>query len=226
MYSIPVDVHHASRLADEKRARNAGASARFRQRRKEKEKEASVAIEKLKNQVRDIEKALKDMQSQRDFYRSERDRLHELLFRNVETRHLVMQAPRSPYAAKHVNFPGQAEILSPAEPTFASPRVSNSEVGPRKRRSFIEEGSTEAPRIPQSSTTNRAVSSGLSVNDIIQPQGHRSISVSLPPRSWTNLPQKTNLDLPGVPQRSYNYPDSQQFTEEGSTRYHPVRDRR
>jgi hypothetical protein len=31
---VPVDIHQASQLADEKRARNAGASARYRQRRK------------------------------------------------------------------------------------------------------------------------------------------------------------------------------------------------
>lgn len=39
-YHTPVDIPHLSRSADQKRARNAGASARFRARRKEKEREA------------------------------------------------------------------------------------------------------------------------------------------------------------------------------------------
>ncbi|KAK4507336.1 hypothetical protein PRZ48_001071 [Zasmidium cellare] len=51
---LPVDVQAASRVADEKRRRNAGASARFRQRRKEKEKEASSTIGRLEQQVKDL----------------------------------------------------------------------------------------------------------------------------------------------------------------------------
>ncbi|TKA69515.1 hypothetical protein B0A55_08390 [Friedmanniomyces simplex] len=65
---LPVDVQAASRVADEKRRRNAGASARFRQRRKEKEKEASVTIGKLDQQV-------KELGEDADFYRRERDYL-------------------------------------------------------------------------------------------------------------------------------------------------------
>lgn len=63
---LPVDVQAASRVADEKRRRNAGASARFRQRRKEKEKEASTAISRLEQQ-------LKDLGEDVDFYKRERD---------------------------------------------------------------------------------------------------------------------------------------------------------
>jgi hypothetical protein len=65
---LPVDVQAASRVADEKRRRNAGASARFRQRRKEKEKEASTAISRLEQQ-------LKDLAEDVDFYKRERDYL-------------------------------------------------------------------------------------------------------------------------------------------------------
>ena len=63
---LPVDVQAASRVADEKRRRNAGASARFRQRRKEKEREASTTISKLEQQV-------KELGEDADFYRRERD---------------------------------------------------------------------------------------------------------------------------------------------------------
>ncbi|KAK3117665.1 hypothetical protein LTR53_000794 [Teratosphaeriaceae sp. CCFEE 6253] len=69
---LPVDVQAASRVADEKRRRNAGASARFRQRRKEKEKEASVTIGKLDQQV-------KELGEDADFYRRERDYLSDAL---------------------------------------------------------------------------------------------------------------------------------------------------
>ncbi|OQO12766.1 hypothetical protein B0A48_02230 [Cryoendolithus antarcticus] len=63
---LPVDVQAASRVADEKRRRNAGASARFRQRRKEKERESSTTISKL-------EQRLKALTDDSDFYKRERD---------------------------------------------------------------------------------------------------------------------------------------------------------
>ncbi|KAK8195923.1 hypothetical protein M8818_007074 [Zalaria obscura] len=65
---LPVDVQAASRVADEKRRRNAGASARFRERRKKKEAEASATISKLESQV-------KDLAEDAEFYKRERDYL-------------------------------------------------------------------------------------------------------------------------------------------------------
>ena len=71
---IPVDVQAASKIADEKRRRNADASARFRARRKEKKREASMSISRLEQQVRDaIDSA--------DFYRTERDYFRSLVYR-------------------------------------------------------------------------------------------------------------------------------------------------
>lgn len=69
---LPVDVQAASRVADEKRRRNAGASARFRQRRKEKEKEAATSISRLEQQV-------KELAEESAFYRNERDNLSHIL---------------------------------------------------------------------------------------------------------------------------------------------------
>ena len=69
---LPVDVQAASRVADEKRRRNAGASARFRQRRKEKEKEASTTISRMEQQMKELGEEV-------DFYRRERDFLAGIL---------------------------------------------------------------------------------------------------------------------------------------------------
>lgn len=69
---FPVDVQAASRVADEKRRRNAGASARFRERRKKKEMEATATIAKLEQQM-------KDASEDADFYRQERDVLAAIL---------------------------------------------------------------------------------------------------------------------------------------------------
>lgn len=63
---VPVDVQAASKLGDEKRKRNAGASARFRQRRTKEEWEASQTIDKLESQLREAGE-------EREYYRVERD---------------------------------------------------------------------------------------------------------------------------------------------------------
>lgn len=102
---LPVDVQAASKMADEKRARNAGASARFRERRKQKEKEASMNIQKLETQLRDLERRLRDAEHDRDFYRSERDRFREFCYRNPSTRELVAQTPLSPRLNRQASFP-------------------------------------------------------------------------------------------------------------------------
>jgi hypothetical protein len=71
---IPVDDQAASKVADEKRRRNAGASTRFRARRKERERETSMSISKLEQQ---LQNAIEDAK----FYREERDRYRGLYLR-------------------------------------------------------------------------------------------------------------------------------------------------
>jgi hypothetical protein len=102
---VPVDVQAASKVADEKRARNAGASARFRARRKEKEKEANNTIGSMQKDLKDRENALKQMETERDFYRTERDRFRDILYRNPATRDLAMQAPQSPRLTRTPAYP-------------------------------------------------------------------------------------------------------------------------
>ena len=94
---LPVDVQAASRVADEKRRRNAGASARFRQRRKEKEKEASTTISRLEQQV-------KESSEDADFYRRERDFFASIL-RHVPGAERHFPRPGSPRHRRPSNAP-------------------------------------------------------------------------------------------------------------------------
>jgi len=59
---VPVDMQAASKVADEKRKRNATASHRFRQRRKEKERENTKKFSELEQKIRELEE-------ERDYYR-------------------------------------------------------------------------------------------------------------------------------------------------------------
>jgi hypothetical protein len=86
---LPVDVQAASKVADEKRKRNAGASVRFRQRRKEKEREWSNTISKLQQR---LEATADDA----GFYKHERDYLASVILQVPGgDRHIPRpQAPR------------------------------------------------------------------------------------------------------------------------------------
>ncbi len=151
-YNLPVDVHRASRVADEKRARNAGASARFRQRRKEKEREAKTTIEEMQSQNRDLERKVRELEQERDFYR-------EVVYKSPDTRHLVMQAPSSPQSMRVGSFPGSMSQMGgpppphpPSKMGFQAPK-SSSERAPKRRRTDTQGGFTSLPyTLPPAST--------------------------------------------------------------------------
>ncbi len=100
---VAVDVHQGSRQADQKRQRNAGASARFRQRKKEREKEQHEELQKLENEGRELErkneelaKLCQDLEVERNFYRSERNRLRDVLVQFPGGKEWVDRGPPSP----------------------------------------------------------------------------------------------------------------------------------
>jgi hypothetical protein len=155
VYNVPVDVHQASRLADEKRARNAGASARFRQRRKEKEKEASTTIEKMQSQTRDLERRVREAEQERDFYRGERDRLRDVLYRTPETRHLAVQGPPSPQTIRSSSFHGPASQVPgppPAPISFQQEQPPAERPARRRRTSTTGQFQSITYTLPPGST--------------------------------------------------------------------------
>ncbi|GAB7338473.1 hypothetical protein MBLNU457_4754t1 [Dothideomycetes sp. NU457] len=103
LLAIPVETGAASRASDEKRKRNAGASARFRERRKKREMEASVTIRKLERQV-------KDLTEDRDFYMRERDYFSTVLFRQPGAERLPPR-PQSPRLSRPAPLPIRASEL-------------------------------------------------------------------------------------------------------------------
>ncbi|CAK7272247.1 hypothetical protein SEPCBS119000_005024 [Sporothrix epigloea] len=93
---VPVDIHQASKQADEKRLRNAGASARFRARKKEKDREAQLGIQRLETVNREVLKRAQELEVQRDFYRNERNRLQNIMLQTPGMREHVEAGPPSP----------------------------------------------------------------------------------------------------------------------------------
>ncbi|TQS35105.1 hypothetical protein Golomagni_04486 [Golovinomyces magnicellulatus] len=202
LFTIPVDVHHASRLAGEKRARNAGASARFRQRRKEKEKEACSAIEKLELQVRDLETRLESMESERNFYHSERDRLRDILFRSPETRHFAKQAQVSP--GRHMKIQGNHNLSFSGQPISITHQVPNFEEEAHNRVSRVKRSYPEASYDAPSTQESTIQPSGYSVNDIIEkPQPPQYNFLAPSSHRDSNILHATS-ELSGIPHTSYN----------------------
>lgn len=102
-FYIPVDVHQASKQADEKRQRNAQASSRFRLRKKDREKEQQETLQRLEPQVRELEKRneecarrCQELEADRDFYRNERNRLRDIVSRTPSIKEWVDRGPPSP----------------------------------------------------------------------------------------------------------------------------------
>lgn len=143
---VPVDVQAASKMADEKRARNAGASARFRERRKQKEKEAMTSIQKLEQQLSAMERRVRDAELDRDFYRGERDRFRDAYYSHPATRDRQLQVPISPRLNRPMNYPPPP----PSQPMYTTSESGRSqeEEPPRSRRKTGEYTFAPAPPPP------------------------------------------------------------------------------
>ncbi|KAL8730855.1 MAG: hypothetical protein Q9166_003782 [cf. Caloplaca sp. 2 TL-2023] len=154
---VPVDVQAASKVADEKRKRNATASHRFRQRRKEKERETSHNIEKLENQIGQLA-------AEKDFYRRERDFFRSLVSRN----------------------PGQAHLANrPTSPRHL--QASSGQAGGKERGASggWQQGSEEEGQSGRN--TRRRTSSYVPAQDIPQPLHHQQQQQQPPSHGYPQL---------------------------------------
>ncbi len=93
---IPVNTDHASKAADEKRQRNAGASARFRQRKKDKDEAKDMALRRLESQNRDLERRNRDLEAELERIRADRNRLRDVVSQTAVISDLAYQGPPSP----------------------------------------------------------------------------------------------------------------------------------
>lgn len=162
LFDIPVNIHHGSKVAGEKRARNAGASARFRKRRKVRETEAQSSIEKLQACTMELEGKLREVGQDRDFYRADRDRLRAVVFETPELRHHAMCEPPSPQSM-------QSATLQRLMPQIVDPHVlsqtafhatdSTSERPSKRRRKSTQGGYTGTEHLLPL-TTHRSVPGG------------------------------------------------------------------
>ncbi|CAI4217867.1 unnamed protein product [Parascedosporium putredinis] len=142
-YLVEINTQIASKQADEKRQRNAGASARFRQRRKQQALEDKNKIMQLEEEKRALEARLQESMHHRDFYKNERNRLRDIVLRTPGISESALTGPRSPPTSNFSlgGFPDQAQMSRagppPNMPTshgYASSETSSIERPTRRRR--------------------------------------------------------------------------------------------
>lgn len=183
-YDWPVDVLVASRAADEKRARNAGASARFRQRRKEKENEANNVIARQ-------DRKIKELEQERNFYRDDRDRLRDVVLQTPGLEHHARWGPSSPQAMRSAPFqkPLPQMAISQAPPQVAlqatdptSQRASKrrrpntrgghigtNEFPPTTTPTPVQVGYSSRPALPSPKTTSNTLLEGTTCSQRFNP---------------------------------------------------------
>ncbi|KAM0531346.1 hypothetical protein ACHAPP_008106, partial [Verticillium nonalfalfae] len=98
---VVLDNRQASRQADEKRQRNAGASARFRKRKKDQ-------IGALESENVDLKSQMQVLVQEREWFRAERDRLRNLLLQTPLAEHAA--GPNSPVIAAESAYGSEANL--------------------------------------------------------------------------------------------------------------------
>lgn len=205
---VPVDIHQASKQADEKRQRNAGASARFRMRKKEREREQQQGLQKLETSNRELEKRARDMEAERDYYRNERNRLRDIVLRTPSISEWANRGPPSPTSARSEGFATEGmqmaghhhHIHHPPPSSYPTSDPSMLERPARRRRTDSEPHST-APTYgpPQPTTLPPIPPSAYGINPSVQHTSGPPGPARLPPLRLDQPPVSEHPPGSGAP---------------------------
>ncbi|GAB1320509.1 BZIP domain-containing protein [Madurella fahalii] len=232
---VPVDVHQASKQADEKRQRNAGASARFRQRKKEREREQQEGMQKLENQNRELEKKneelrkqCQDLENQRNFYRSERNRLREIVSRTPGISEWADRGPPSPIPSRGGAFAPDSNTLlahpPPPPPPPPPPAPSHTHTHTHSH-SHSQIQSRPAP-YPHALAHPHPRSSSYGDPSMLEPPARRRRTDSepqLPTTSYSLMTPASLPPIPGPPPTAFGIPPSPHITPPpGTARLPPL----
>ncbi|KAI1464691.1 uncharacterized protein F4812DRAFT_150868 [Daldinia caldariorum] len=124
---VPLDMYNGSKQADEKRQRNAGASARFRARKKDKEIQQGLRIQELESQNRELLKRQQEAENERDRYRSDRDRLRDIVYRTPGISELAYQGPPSPISTRSGGSFAERSPLASNQSTLPMPAYGSAD---------------------------------------------------------------------------------------------------
>lgn len=107
---VQVDYSQASKKADEKRQRNAKASTRHRRKKKTLQEENMKHLQELKEERQQMLQQMEELENQRDFYRSERNRLRDIVARTPAVSNHAA-GPPSPAISKTITFVDRSPLM-------------------------------------------------------------------------------------------------------------------
>ncbi|TDZ29314.1 hypothetical protein C8035_v011359 [Colletotrichum spinosum] len=209
---VPVDVHQASKQADEKRQRNAGASARFRQRKKEKDQEQMANLQKLEQRNRDLEQRNRDLMQERDFYRDERNRLRDVVLRTPVSD--MANGPQSPTSSRSG---GSMAETSPMTQAPMLPHQSQQRQGYASSESSVE-------RPPRRRRTDSAPTPEFTIPSYGHPVPQAGNLPPMQAAAYGMMPQRPPSTTPGErlpPLRTMENPFRGHSHEPGLAASHP-----
>ncbi|PKS12076.1 hypothetical protein jhhlp_001372 [Lomentospora prolificans] len=96
MFPVRIDTYTASKEAGDKRQKNADASARYRRRKADQAAEEKSKMAQLQEENRYLGGRVIELTRQREFYRSERQALRELLLTVPELKDAAKNRPPTP----------------------------------------------------------------------------------------------------------------------------------
>lgn len=98
MFLVRIDTYTASKEAGDKRQKNADASARYRRRKADQAAEEKSKMAQLQEENRYLGGRVIDLTRQREFYRTERQALRELMLTVPELQEVAKNRPPTPLA--------------------------------------------------------------------------------------------------------------------------------
>ncbi|EHK41398.1 hypothetical protein TRIATDRAFT_301980 [Trichoderma atroviride IMI 206040] len=107
---VQVDYSQASKKADEKRQRNAKASTRHRRKKKTLQEENLKHLQELKEERQQMLQQIEELENQRDFYRSDRNRLRDIVSRTPAVSNHAA-GPPSPVLSKSISFVDRSPLM-------------------------------------------------------------------------------------------------------------------
>jgi len=96
MFLVRIDTYTASKEAGDKRQKNADASARYRRRKADQAAEEKSKMAQLQEENRYLGGRVIELTRQREFYRSERQALRELMLTVPELKEVAKNRPATP----------------------------------------------------------------------------------------------------------------------------------
>lgn len=93
---VSIDTYSASKEASGRRQKNADASARYRRRKADQAAEEKSRVSLLEEEVRYLGGRVIQLSKQTDFYRTDRQKLREIMMEVPELQNAAMSRPESP----------------------------------------------------------------------------------------------------------------------------------